>query len=181
MRQSYLTTSHYFNIPLILYFTLLISVCVLSANTEAADLAHKEVPTLNVDNVLLTSVELNEAGDSSELMGSWELIAGRYLNEQEQWVDYKDLNLVAIKVISKSHFSFTTMQIKDGVKSFWAAASGTYIIESKQYIEYPHLNSFNVGSEESFRFNFEIIEEHWHSKRFDLGKLKEVEVWKRIE
>lgn len=162
-------------------FTLLIALLYISFNTVAINLS-QEVESKNISkSVHSTPTEANGEGTNNKLIGSWQLVSGRYLNEHDQWVDYKDLNLVAIKVISNTHFSFTTMQIKEGVTSFWAAASGTYVIESDQYIEYPQLNSFNASSDEAFRFTFALVDNTWHSKRFDSGKLQEIEVWERLD
>ncbi|WP_300483710.1 hypothetical protein, partial [Shewanella sp.] len=71
------------------------------------------------------------------LVGSWQLVSGRYLNEKHEWVDYQNLNLSAIKVISARHFSFTTVKNVDGVSQFWAAGSGTYQATATEYTELP--------------------------------------------
>ena len=115
------------------------------------------------------------------LVGSWQLVSGEYLNDKNQWIDYQDLNLTAIKVISKTHFSFTTMKLESGTQTFWAAGTGKYQITKQHYIEFPTLNSFNVKQGESFKFSYQIIGDEWHTKRYEGGQLSEKEVWKKLD
>ncbi len=115
------------------------------------------------------------------LNGSWELVSGRYLDGEGHWVDYTSLDLVAIKVLSNGHFSFTTIQKEDNHKQIWAAGAGKYRIEANQYIEYPSLTSFEMQERQSFSFAFELIGDEWHTRRTEDGELKEVEVWRRLD
>ncbi|MBL4815637.1 MAG: hypothetical protein JKY74_09160, partial [Shewanella sp.] len=107
-------------------------------------------------------------------------------DDKDEWQDYKSLNLKAIKVISSSHFSFTTMkeiEQADGEKKqeFWAAGTGRYEFTDSQYIEYPQLNSFGVAPGESFAFEYRIKGQELHTKRIEDGVLKEAEVWQRLD
>lgn len=115
------------------------------------------------------------------LVGSWQLVSGRYLNEKHEWVDYQILNLSAIKVISARHFSFTTMKNVDGVSQFWAAGSGTYQATATEYTERPELNSFGAAKGAEFVFSYAIKGQELHTQRVENGELKEVEVWQRLD
>ncbi|MGI2199156.1 hypothetical protein [Shewanella baltica] len=115
------------------------------------------------------------------LVGSWQLVSGRYLNEKHEWVDYQSLNLSAIKVISARHFSFTTMKNVEGVSQFWAAGSGTYQATATEYTERPELNSFGATKGAEFVFSYAIKGQELHTQRVENGELKEVEVWQRLD
>ncbi|MGR3968569.1 hypothetical protein [Shewanella sp. 1180_01] len=115
------------------------------------------------------------------LVGSWQLVSGRYLNEKHEWVDYQSLNLSAIKVISARHFSFTTMKNVEGVSQFWAAGSGTYQATATEYTERPELNSFGATKGAEFVFSYAIKGQELHTQRVENGELKEVEVWQRFD
>lgn len=114
------------------------------------------------------------------LIGTWQLVSGQYLDEKQQWVDYKSLHLTSIKIISKSHFSFTTMKSVQGTKQFWAAGTGTYQLTDKYYIETPELNSFGVTEDAEFKFEYTIKQDKLFTKRIENGVLNEEEVWQRI-
>ncbi|WP_229380944.1 hypothetical protein [Shewanella psychropiezotolerans] len=134
----------------------------------------------------LTSTALASELMANPFIGSWQLASGKYLDDKYEWQDYKNLNLTAIKVISFSHFSFTTMkeiEQADGKKrqEFWAAGSGRYEFTDSQYIEYPQLNSFGVTPGESFVFEYQMKGQQLHTKRIEQGVLKEVEVWQRLD
>ncbi|MGE6380094.1 hypothetical protein ACQKCO_00385 [Shewanella baltica] len=103
------------------------------------------------------------------------------MNENHEWVDYQNLNLSAIKVISARHFSFTTMKNVDGVSQFWAAGSGTYQATATEYTERPELNSFGATKGAEFVFSYAIKGQELHTQRVENGELKEVEVWQRLD
>ncbi|QYJ76445.1 hypothetical protein [Shewanella sp. FJAT-52076] len=121
------------------------------------------------------------ATDAQALIGSWELVSGRYLDGEGRWVSYNTLGLVAIKVISAGHFSFTTMKTVKNKPEFWAAGAGEYRIDGMSYTEYPSFNSFQVPQGQGFSFDYELIGNQWHTKRFEDGVLKEEEVWQRLD
>ncbi|GAA0786055.1 MULTISPECIES: hypothetical protein [Pseudomonadati] len=118
--------------------------------------------------------------ESNPLMGTWQLVSGKYLDEKQQWVDYQHLSLRSIKIISESHFSFTTIKDVQGSKQFWAAGTGTYQLTDKYYIETPDLNSFGVATGAAFKFEYTIKQDKLFTKRIENGVLKEQEVWQRI-
>ena len=125
-----------------------------------------------------------QATDAEQLEGSWELVSGRYLDGNGKWVEYKTLELEAIKVVADGHFSFTTVapdkKAKGKTKTLWAAGSGHFILDGNQYTEYPTLNSFKVPEGQGFRFQFELVGDQWHTRRIEDGVLKEEEVWRRL-
>ncbi|WP_229814657.1 hypothetical protein [Shewanella hanedai] len=122
---------------------------------------------------------------SNPFIGSWKLMSGRYLDENDLWVNYESLNLRAIKVISAAYFSFTTVKESgeqgDDIKDFWAAGTGRYEFTDSHYIEYPTLNSFGAGKGASFSFAYELKGNELHTKRIEAGKLKEAEVWQKLD
>ncbi len=127
------------------------------------------------------AIKSESANYQNQLVGSWTLSSGKYLNDKGKWINYQDLNLSAIKVISQNYFSFTTMQTSSGVKTFWAAGTGKYQLTQQHYTEFPSLNSFNVKEGESFTFSYKLIGNEWHTERFEAGVLSEVEVWKKLD
>ncbi|QFU21971.1 hypothetical protein FM038_007265 [Shewanella eurypsychrophilus] len=133
----------------------------------------------------LSSIAFATGLSANPFIGSWQLESGKYLDDKGLWQDYDSLNLKAIKVLSASHFSFTTMkevnqdgEVKD---EFWAAGTGHYEFTDTRYIEYPALNSFGVAAGESFAFEYQIQGQELHTKRVEDGVLKEVEVWQRLD
>lgn len=130
-------------------------------------------------------IPLKAAEKANPFIGSWKLISGKYLDGKGQWVEYADLKLSAIKVVSANHFSFTTMKnIGSEVKpelEFWAAATGYYQYSAVDYIEYPHLNSFGVKAGESFGFTYVIEGKEWRTERTENGELKEQELWLKLD
>ena len=109
--------------------------------------------------------------------GVWELISGEYVDEKGMLIDYKSLNLQAVKVLSDTHFSFTTM--KGDV--FWASGTGTYQLEHGKYTETIKLNSFGQPEGKEFNFDAKFENGHWYNTRWKDGKKVEFEVWRRIE
>ncbi|MGI2259674.1 hypothetical protein [Shewanella sp. GXUN23E] len=122
------------------------------------------------------------AADTAELQGSWELVSGRYLDGNGQWVEYQSLGLEAIKVVADGHFSFTTVapDKKGKGTKLWAAGSGHFELDGDHYVEYPTLNSFNVPKGQGFRFHIQLQGDEWRTQRIENGVLKEEEVWRRI-
>jgi hypothetical protein len=118
-------------------------------------------------------------------VGSWQLISGRYLDEKGLWVQYEHLHLNAIKVISNTYFSFTT--VKENVEldpkkhDFWAAGTGRYEYTETQYTEYPTFNSFGADISSAFTFDYEFKGDELHTKRVEEGLLKEAEVWQKLD
>lgn len=72
--------------------------------------------------------------------GSWELISGEYQNNKGAIIQYEDLKIDSIKVISGTHFSFVSMS---GDK-FWSSGAGSYRFTEKKYIESPIYTSYGA-------------------------------------
>ncbi|GIU49023.1 hypothetical protein TUM4438_31750 [Shewanella sairae] len=134
---------------------------------------------------LLSVTTVTAIASENPFIGSWQLVSGKYLDGKGQWVDYSDLKLSAIKVISAQYFSFTTVKNtgtdEKTVNEFWAAGSGSYTFTANDYVESPELNSFGVKSGVSFAFTYNIEGDVWRSERTEEGELKEVEVWQKLD
>lgn len=117
------------------------------------------------------------AASASTLDGVWKLVSGEYVNEKGELVDYQTIDLQSLKVISGSHFSFTSMK---GDK-FWASGTGTYEITDGKYIEKLWHNSFGEKRGATFTFDTRIEEKYWYNSRWDGEKRVEHEVWRKVE
>ncbi|WP_372872463.1 hypothetical protein [Shewanella sp.] len=163
----------------------------VSAGTELPEAAAQPViqaDATQAQNVIDTELKAADEIDASSqaisgesLHGSWMLVSGRYLDGEGKWVDYRSLGLSAIKVVSKGHFSFTTVKTVKNKTEFWAAGAGEYKLEGNLYTEYPSLNSFEVPKGQGFGFEIALIGNEWHTRRVEAGILKEEEVWRRLD
>ncbi|MCL1093267.1 hypothetical protein [Shewanella kaireitica] len=133
----------------------------------------------------LLGVQTSTLAADNPFVGSWQLVSGKYLDGKGKWIHYGDLKLSAIKVISASHFSFTTMKnvgtLDKPKQEFWAAGTGSYTYSETDYIEYPQLNSFGVAPDKPFAFTYEIKGDKWQTQRVENGELKEQELWKKLD
>ncbi|WP_066967406.1 hypothetical protein [Microbulbifer sp. Q7] len=114
---------------------------------------------------------------AKDLTGVWELVSGNYVDGSGKLVDYKELDMKALKVITDSHFSFTSM--KGG--TFWASGTGTYALKDGQYIETLRYNSFGEKAGAIFAFTTQVEDTTWTNERWEDGKRVEYEVWQRVE
>ncbi|WGL15122.1 hypothetical protein PVT68_10065 [Microbulbifer bruguierae] len=114
---------------------------------------------------------------AQSLVGVWELDSGEYIDGDGQLVDYSGLGFKSLKIISNSHFSFTSMK---GDK-FWASGSGTYKVKDGKYTEKLKFNSFGEESGSEFVFDVKIENQYWHNSRWKDGVRVEYEVWRRVE
>lgn len=108
--------------------------------------------------------------------GTWELVSGEYVDHEGNLINYKELNLRSVKVLSKTHFSFVTMS---GDK-FWSAGAGTFKYTNSEYIESPLYTSFNSSKGKQYVFKYRKDGERWFSSRWENEKRVEYEVWQRI-
>ncbi|GIU17712.1 hypothetical protein [Shewanella sp. MBTL60-007] len=152
-------------------------VALMSLTATASEITDENV-AIDVEADVSTHVE-------NPFIGSWKLVSGRYLDGKGNWIDYSELKLEAIKVISAKHFSFTTIKnvgTKDKPKTeFWAAGTGHYEYTASDYVEYPELNSFGVKPNTPFSFSYVIEGDEWRTERIEDGELKEQEVWHRLD
>lgn len=117
------------------------------------------------------------AAAAGTLEGAWELVAGEYVNEQGELVDYHSIQLHSLKVIAGSHFSFTSMR---GEK-FWASGTGTYALVGGKYIETLQHNSFGEKAGATFTFDTKVEDKYWFNARWEGDKRIEYEVWRKVE
>ncbi|HBY85202.1 MAG TPA: hypothetical protein DEO86_04940 [Colwellia sp.] len=112
----------------------------------------------------------------NEFNGSWELISGEYLNNKGVMIQYEDLKISSIKVISGTHFSFVSMS---GDK-FWSSGAGSYRFTEKEYIESPIFTSYGAALGKEYVFTYTIKNNTWYNSRWDKGTRVEYEVWRKL-
>lgn len=114
---------------------------------------------------------------STDLQGVWQLESGEYVNGEGELISYESLNMQSLKIISESHFSFTSMK----GDTFWASGTGSYEFSDGKYIESLQLNSFGEAPGAVFEFDSKIDGDYWYNTRWKEGTRVEYEVWKRVE
>lgn len=127
--------------------------------------------------VFLVSTFYSLSAHSADVEGVWELVSGEYKNEHGEMIAYDEIGLKSLKIISGSHFSFTSMKGDD----FWASGSGTYSFSEGRYVEELKFNSFGEKPGAQFSFSAELDGEYWRNARWDDGERVEFEVWKRVD
>ena len=126
--------------------------------------------------IVTLSFTFSSYADANEFTGSWELISGEYLNNEGKLIQYKNMDMSSIKIISATHFSFVSMS---GNK-FWSAGAGTYRFTETAYIESPIHTSYGVTVGKEYSFTYVIEKDLWYNSRWKEGKRVEYEVWKKI-
>ncbi|AWB66080.1 hypothetical protein C2869_06330 [Saccharobesus litoralis] len=109
--------------------------------------------------------------------GTWKLVAGEYINHEGVLVNYQDLNLSSIKVITNRYFSFVSMS---GDK-FWSSGTGKFSYTNDEYIEVPIYTSYKTASGKTYTFSYQLLGDIWHNARWENGLRVEYETWQRIE
>ncbi len=104
-----------------------------------------------------TTVENNNSKNLfPPIMGTWKLISGTTIKDQDTvFTDYtKDQEM--IKIINKSHFAFLRHDLKKGKDStaIFVAGGGRYSLKGNKHTE--HLEYFNVREWENNSFEFEF-------------------------
>lgn len=122
---------------------------------------------------LLTSI----SGYSNPFIGTWQLVSGEYVNDNNVLVDYADADMNSIKVLSDKHYSFISMS---GEK-FWAAGAGNYQFDQKTYTETPIHTSYALAQGSQYAFQYQMVGEFWHNSRWKDGKRVEYEIWRKLE
>lgn len=114
---------------------------------------------------------------AEDLSGVWQLVSGEYIDQHDKLINYQDLQMQSIKILTQTHFSFTSMK----GDQFWASGTGTYKVSDGKYTETLQYNSFGekVGAE--FTFEFKREGDFWYGSRWKDGKRVEYEVWQKIE
>ncbi|WP_410499772.1 hypothetical protein [Chitinibacter sp. S2-10] len=114
--------------------------------------------------------------DNNPFIGAWQLVSGE-CGEPGQTVEIYDMNaLSSRKVITERHFTFLTL--KDG--AFYASASGTYTFDAERYTESPDMASYGAMVGQSYVFQFQLIDDLWHNRRFEGERQVEYEIWRRV-
>ena len=108
--------------------------------------------------------------------GSWKLISGEYLNDKGTVIQYEDLKISSIKVISGTHFSFVSMS---GSK-FWSSGAGSYRFTESEYIESPIHTSYGATLGKEYIFKYKVENDTWYNSRWNKGKRVEYEIWKKL-
>ena len=134
---------------------------------------------MNRLSILLSILLLSPfaAASTKDLQGVWQLVSGEYLNGEGKLISYKSLDMRSLKIISESHFSFTSMK----GDTFWASGTGSYKLEDGKYVEELQYNSFGESPGAVFSFETKIEDEYWYNSRWEDGKRVEYEVWQRVE
>lgn len=114
---------------------------------------------------------------SLDLKGVWKLKSGEYINGEGDLISYQSLNMQSLKIISDTHFSFTSMK----GDTFWASGTGSYEFEDGKYVEKLQLNSFGEKPGAIFAFDARVEGEYWYNTRWEDGKRVEYEVWQKVE
>ncbi|MBC3764574.1 hypothetical protein [Neptunicella marina] len=114
---------------------------------------------------------------ASELQGAWKLVSGEYIDQNGKLTSYQSINLQSLKVLSESHFSFTSVK----GDSFWAAGSGTYKFADGKYQETLNFNSFGQSKGSQFTFDSKLVGNIWYNSRWEGETRVEYEVWQRVE
>lgn len=113
---------------------------------------------------------------NNPFIGIWELRSGE-CGEPGQAVEPYDMSaLQARKVITEQHFMFLTL--KNG--GFYASASGPYTRDEQHYREHPELASYTPMVGQTYEFEYQIVGDLWHNRRFEGGRQVEYEIWQRI-
>lgn len=122
------------------------------------------------------SPSISSVDSKSELQGRWALVSGEYVNYEGKLVQYSELDLKSIKLISNDYFSFVTMS---GDK-FWSSGTGTFETKNGTYIESPIYTSFNSPQGKTYTFDYQLKGDFWHTSRWENGVRVEYEIWQKI-
>lgn len=118
-----------------------------------------------------------QALESSTLQGSWTLQSAVYTKADGTVIKLSADDLKSIKILSKGHFSFVTVN-KDG--SFSSALTGTYQLKGNDYHETPQTGSVASMLNKTYEFKAELKDNLWlHSGMEDGMKIEEV--WVRLD
>ncbi|MBB5213097.1 hypothetical protein [Microbulbifer hydrolyticus] len=130
-----------------------------------------------ISSLLLVGFFLAADVRAADLEGVWELVSGEYRNEHGEMIAYDTIGLESLKILSGTHFSFTSMK----ADKFWASGTGTYSFVDGEYVEQLKFNSFGEKPGARFAFTAELDGSYWRNARWDGDVRVEYEVWRRVE
>lgn len=118
-----------------------------------------------------------QATELTSLQGSWTLQSAVYTKADGTVITLSDGDLKSVKILSKGHFSFVTVN-KDG--SFSSALTGSYQHKGESYNETPLTGSVPGMLNKTYEFKAELKDNLWlHSGMEDGMKIEEV--WVRLD
>lgn len=118
-----------------------------------------------------------QAAELTSLQGSWGLKSAVYTKADGTVITLSGNDLKLVKVLSKSHFSFVTVN-KDG--SFSSALTGRYQLKGDSYHETPQTGSVAAMLNKTYEFTAKVEGNLWlHSGMEDGMKIEEV--WERLD
>ncbi len=118
-----------------------------------------------------------QASEPASLQGSWALKSAVYTKADGSVIKVSGQDLKSVKVLSKSHFSFVTVN-KDG--SFSSALTGTYQLKGDSYQETPQTGSVAGMLNKTYEFKAKVEGDLWHHSGMEDGMQIE-EVWVRLD
>jgi hypothetical protein len=113
---------------------------------------------------------------SKSLVGSWELVSGFCIGEDQTVIDYAQAEIKSLKVLSEGNFSFVTTTRG----TFYAAGAGDYTVKDGLYLETPKLASHDFMVGKPFEFQYKLDGDTWENSRWVNGIRIEHEIWRRV-
>jgi hypothetical protein len=126
---------------------------------------------------IFTSCMVVNVARANDISGEWELVSGEYTNAKGELIDYQELNMKSLKIVTDSHFSFISMKGNE----FWASGAGTYEFKDGKYTEKLGYNSFKAVPGSVFTFTSKVQGGFWYNARWEGEKRVEYEVWQRVK
>lgn len=115
------------------------------------------------------------ASEPATLQGSWILKSAIYTKADGTVFKVSGEDLKSVKVLSKSYFSFVTVN-KDG--SFSSALTGRYQLKGDSYHETPQTGSVASMLNKTYEFKAKVEGDLWHHSGMEDG-MKIEELWQR--
>jgi hypothetical protein len=119
----------------------------------------------------------SQATEPRSLQGSWTLKSAVYTKADGTVIKVSGEDLKSVKVLSKSYFSFVTVN-KDG--SFSSALTGTYQLKGNDYHETPQTGSVASMLNKTYEFKAKVEGDLWHHNGMEDG-MKIEELWQRLD
>jgi len=132
----------------------------------------------NIIAILLVTIGA-PALPCEKMAGAWELVYAIYKEESTGKVleENKGDKDKSMKVLSKDHFSFITV---DKTGKFSVAAAGTWSLEPGKYVEVVEMSSMARLLSKTYRFDCKMKDGLWiHSGKEDHLLIEEH--WKRLD